>query len=255
MNLDAMVVRRARGEPLQYILGTQPFGSLDILTRPPVLIPRPETEFWTIKLSEILVPPAGRRVSLLDLCTGSGCIPLLLCRLWPSGSVRAVGLDISHEAVQLASDNALAAGIPAASDAANSGENTFTPVLGDIFASATWTSPLLQAPFDVITSNPPYISREDYGKLSLSVKDYEDPRALLGDLPDSEEQRGLSFYHRIAQLISDKRLLKPGGLLAFEVGEKQAGDVRRIVQDKAGIRDAEIWRDPWGKERVVIGRS
>jgi len=157
--------------------------------------------------------------------------------------------------VQLSRENASICGIPTASGSDACHQNVFTPVLGDIFDSATWSSRLLLPPFDVITSNPPYISQEEYEGLSPSVKDYEDPRALLGDPPDSADQRGLSFYHRIAQLTAEMKLLKPGGFIVFEVGEKQARDVRRIVQDEAGIQDTEIWQDPWGKERVVVGRS
>ncbi|TFK54153.1 S-adenosyl-L-methionine-dependent methyltransferase [Heliocybe sulcata] len=255
LNLETMVSRRAQGEPLQYILGTQPFGPLNLLIRPPVLIPRPETEHWTIRLSQTLTPSRDKPISLLDICTGSGCIPLLLCHLWPRGSVRAVGFDISAEAVQLSMDNAAVCGTPSASGAGTCDQNVFTPILGDVFHPATWSSHLLRPSFDVITSNPPYISREEYKSLPPSVKDYEDPRALLGDPPDSGDQHGLSFYHRIAQLTAEMKLLKPRGLLVFEVGDKQAHDVRTIVQEEAGIRDTEIWQDPWGKERVVVGRS
>ncbi|KAF8894033.1 S-adenosyl-L-methionine-dependent methyltransferase, partial [Infundibulicybe gibba] len=81
--LTQLISRRADGEPLQYILGTQPFGPLNLLTRPPVLIPRPETEHWTHALADLISPSAQSPVTLLDLGTGSACIPLLLAHLWP----------------------------------------------------------------------------------------------------------------------------------------------------------------------------
>ncbi|KIP04200.1 hypothetical protein PHLGIDRAFT_15339 [Phlebiopsis gigantea 11061_1 CR5-6] len=128
--LADMVARRAAGEPLQYILGTQPFGPLSLLTRAPVLIPRPETEDWTFRLSALLTPSPRKPVRLLDLCTGSGCIPLLLCRLWPPGAVRAYGVDIGTEAVQLATENAARTGFgaPAQAEADPPARNTFRAV-------------------------------------------------------------------------------------------------------------------------------
>jgi SAM-dependent methyltransferase len=87
--------------------GTQPFGHLDILTRPPVLIPRPETEHWTLRLAQSIRPSPQNPAHVLDLCTGTGCIPLLLCATWFPGSTSVVGIDTSLEALQLAQDNAI----------------------------------------------------------------------------------------------------------------------------------------------------
>ncbi|KAI0315957.1 S-adenosyl-L-methionine-dependent methyltransferase [Amylostereum chailletii] len=243
--LSAMVARRARGEPLQYILGTQPFGSLDILVRPPVLIPRPETEHWTIRLSEALAPSPDAPVRVLDLCTGSGCIPLLLCALWPLGSTRAVGVDISLAALQLATENARHLSHASAPSVPR---NTFRSVWGDLRAPLHLASALPHKPFSLLTANPPYIPPPDYAVLPRSVRAYEDRRALLGGGQD-----GLALYRSIAQFVAAPGVLAPGGSLALEVGDGQAPSVRDILSRPRLFAKTEIWQDPWGKERVVLG--
>ncbi|QRV94191.1 hypothetical protein RhiJN_22209 [Ceratobasidium sp. AG-Ba] len=178
--------KRAQGWPLQYLLGSQPFGSLDILTRPPTLIPRPETEHWTLRLVETLRGRASQNTPLriLDLCTGTACIPLLLCASLPPCSISAYAIDISHRAVELARDNIVRCGY---SDL--SGGNTVRADRLDMFSdnfcqSLKQTEPTWE-PYDVLTSNPPYIPREEYDKLSHTVRDFEDPLALLGEHPGS----------------------------------------------------------------------
>ncbi|KAI0780084.1 S-adenosyl-L-methionine-dependent methyltransferase [Fomes fomentarius] len=272
-SLQQMIARRVAGEPLQYILGSQPFGHLNLAVRRPVLIPRPETEDWALRLADLLAPP----MRMLDLCTGTGCIPLLLCHLWPAGSVHATGVDISEAAIQLAKENAHLCGIP--------NRNTFTPVLADLMHANFAKHARLEPPYDLITSNPPYIPQHEYDALDRSVREYEDVRALLGDPPlppsrgtgaanpDAESDRhsnsgldiehdmpasdlgkGLVFYHRIAALIRDSGLLRAGGTLALEVGDGQAVAVAMIVEHKARLGQIDVWKDPWGKDRVVVAR-
>ncbi|PPQ99432.1 hypothetical protein CVT24_005238 [Panaeolus cyanescens] len=247
LNLNQMVTRRINGEPLQYILGTQPFGPLNLLTRPPVLIPRPETEHWVIKLSEFLSPTAQNPISLLDLGTGSGCIPLLLCHLWPVASLNAHAVDISPHAIRLARDNALSTAIASSSDP----RNIFTTSLAN-FLSKDFPDPASRAksPFDVITSNPPYIPTHEYNQLPRSVKHFEDPRALCGG------QDGYQFYHAIARLVSQSNILKPtGGLVVLEVGHDQAVTVEQIMRDTRRFRRTDIWKDLWGKQRTVLAHT
>ncbi|KAI1794105.1 S-adenosyl-L-methionine-dependent methyltransferase [Ganoderma leucocontextum] len=271
-NLEEMVARRVSGEPLQYILGSQPFGPLNLAVRRPVLIPRPETEDWTIRLAESLSPSSTRPLNVLDLCTGTGCIPLLLCHLWPPGSAHATGVDISTDAINIATENAALCGIPVLPSPSHAtkgqAQNTFTPVLGDLMHPTFVHEAHLELPYDLITSNPPYIPRAEYDELPASVKDFEDVRALLGEtpghtspdaeLPDTDCMKGLVFYHRIATLASRHGLLRSsGGTLALEVGDGQAGDIARIVENnfKARLDRIDIWKDPWGKERVVVART
>ena len=128
-------------------------------------------------------------------------------------------------------------------------------------------------PYDVITANPPYIPQDEYDRLSPSVREYEDVRALLGntpshsspypdidlEVPEEHRAQGLTFYHRIASLVQTHSLLSPaqggdGGTLALEVGAGQARAVADIVRRKAGLGKIDIWRDPWGVERTVVAR-
>ncbi|OJA18606.1 hypothetical protein AZE42_01765 [Rhizopogon vesiculosus] len=252
--LPAMMQRRLRGEPLQYILGTTPFGPLDLLTRPPTLIPRPETEDWTLRLADMLTPTSARPLSVLDLCTGSGCIPLLLCHLWPPGSTRAYGVDISQDAIRLAVDNAVRCNIPSFGPLSltQSSQNVFVPLLGDIRDPNLFKRVL--PPFDVITANPPYIPKREYDKLSVSVKNYEDPVALLGDLPGEEPRDGLTFYRLIAQILRQKGMLRDGAIVALEVGHTQANAVEGILKS-VGLRNTQVWKDPWDVERVVLAHA
>jgi HemK-like putative methylase len=228
--------------------GTQPFGPLNLLVRSPVLIPRPETENWVIRLSETLRPTAQTPLSLLDLGTGSGCIPLLLCHLWPQGSLHAHGVDISTHAIRLANDNALLSGIPSTSDGAHP-QNTFRTTLANLLSPnfPQDISPI-KPPFNILTSNPPYIPWNDFVKLPRSVSDFEDPRALFGG-PD-----GLEFYEAIARLIAREGFLSPDGVVALEVGRGQSKAVEALIRTTGRVRHTQIWTDPWGIERAIFGR-
>ncbi|KAI6026331.1 S-adenosyl-L-methionine-dependent methyltransferase [Pisolithus microcarpus] len=217
-------------------IGTTPFGPLSLLSRPPILIPRPETEDWTLRLANTISPKSSRPLSVLDL-----------------GSTLAFGVDISEQAIELATDNAARCNIPTRSGA-DALRNVFVPVLGDLRDTNLLKE--LEAPFDVVTANPPYVPMQEYVRLPPSVKDYEDPRALLGDMPESPTQNaGLSFYHIIARFLAQKDLLRDGAIVALEVGDRQAGDVEKILHCSAGLRNTEIWTDPWGKQRVVLAHA
>ena len=110
----------------------------------------------------------------------------------------------------------------------------------------------LKGPFDVITSNPPYIPKAEYETLSKSVKDFEDIRALLGDPDSDRDNRGLTFYHVISHLIAREGFLSDNGVVAVEVGQGQAADVERILREEGGLGATTVWKDPWDVERVVV---
>jgi release factor glutamine methyltransferase len=251
--------------------GSQPFGPLTLLTRPPTLIPRPETEQWTSELADKLLRRAAshniRSFKILDLCTGSGCIPLLLCHLLEIQGINtaALGIDISHSACQLASDNYASTSLSLTS--------SLDIQQIDIFDDDFWQSvamafrgPKLRhivaeqenLQLDVVTANPPYIPRDQWLRLPPEVKDWEDPVALLGDpLPRGGNEcttsggtKGLTFYRRIRDILSFPDVLSHHCILAMEVGDGQAGDVIEIF--RRGFGRAEVWRDLWGKERAVF---
>lgn len=216
------------------------------MMRPPVLIARPETEDWVIRFANSLNPTAQKPISLLDLGTGSGCIPLALSKLWPEGSLRAHAVDISPHAIALAKDNAKLCGVPSHAPSPQT-VNTFSISTAN-FLSEDFPDPLTRSnsPFDIITSNPPYIPWKEYVQLPRSVQDYEDPRALFGG------PSGFEFYRAIARLISRGGILKPGGTVALEVGHDQAKKVESLMLETGSFRRTEIWLDPWEKQRVVI---
>lgn len=240
--------------------GTQPFGPLELRVRAPVLIPRPETEDWTIRLARLLSPTRAAPLSVLDICTGTGCIPLLLCNTWPGGSTRALGVDIGSEAIALARENAERVGIRVSEhNEAQSNENTLFILQADILKDSfsRTLKELGWSPFDVLTSNPPYIPVHEYNELPSSVKNYEDPRALLGD-PASHttgdrdgDGRGLTFYRAIAGFVADG-LVKRGGVVALEVGHDQSAEVQQLMQTNGRVQRTEVWNDPWNVARTVV---
>ena len=291
--------------------GNQPFGPITIKTRAPTLIPRPETEDWTIRLASLLedrFPPQGgverRALRILDLCTGTGCIPILLSHLrrQAGGITVAYGVDISADAVALARENATDLSLTASSGLgclafddddteagteaeamgepdgrANHCRGTADPIgtnavddghrstldvmcadiLQEDFVKLVLSR--MQPPFDVITSNPPYIPLDEYRRLPNSVKEWEDRRALLGDPPTrrsedtSPKGPGLAFYHRIAQIVSIEGVLGANGVVALEVGHTQAEAVREILEESGRVSATEVWEDPWGVPRLVVG--
>lgn len=157
--------------------GNQPFGPLLLNVRPPTLIPRPETEEWACRLADLLAvdPPA----TILDLCTGSGCIPLLLLHALPA--TRAHGVDLSPAALALARENAALQRLG----------TRFETAERDLFAhgfAARWAE--AHGPADLVTSNPPYIPAREMRTLDRAVLDWEDERALLGDVSPSARSLG-----------------------------------------------------------------
>ncbi|KAI1405933.1 S-adenosyl-L-methionine-dependent methyltransferase [Hypoxylon fuscum] len=268
--LSRLCRRRGNGTPLQYLLGSQPFGDLDIKCRPGVLIPRPETEAWVMHLAEIvrsdrnrLTDVNGNRetedLRVLDLCLGSGCIALLLHsilqRHFPRLSVR--GYDIESDAVGLARQN-LAHNMKHGL-LRNPNDNVLF-LDGDIFA-ADWLKSLIDhgrqergktrkgSVVDVLVSNPPYISTTGFNRdTARSVRNHEPKRALV-PLPSLESCRPDVrpedvFYARLLEIAEMFR----SRFAVFEVGDLE--QARRVVQmaikgfdqQDAGTH-IEIWRD------------
>lgn len=222
-----MAERRARGEPLAYILGEWDFYGITLKITPDVLIPRMDTEVlvdWSVNVLKDAVKPGFR---FLDLCTGSGCIGLSFANRFPQS--RGILLDVSDKALELAGENAKALGLA----------NRLIPVKGDVCSPP---DDRLLGRFDAILSNPPYITREEMAELDRSVRDYEPSGALYGG------EDGLHFYRAI---IRDwLKLLKPGGFIAFECGYRQAKDLGRMLK-AAGYENIKIVEDTAGVARVV----
>lgn len=214
--------RRAKGEPLQYILGTQEFMSLEFKVTPNVLIPRADTE----TLVEYVIDRfRDKGFSLLDIGTGSGCIPLSVAAYCPNAYVR--GVDISPEAEKIAKENCKKLALSHRAD----------------FSLCDIMSEIPKGKYDVITSNPPYIESHIIPTLQTEVKDYEPHLALDGGTD------GLMFYRRICTLAPS--LLNKGGMLIFEIGYDQGAAVTKLMENN--FDDIKIIKDIPGNDRVVAG--
>jgi len=217
----AMVARRAKREPLQYILGSQEFCGLDFVVSPDVLIPRHDTE--------VLVAEALKRVpadgSILDIGLGSGCIAVALAKALQRG--RVCGVECSPAALAVARENA----------ARNGAELEL--VAGSLFEQLDGRR------FDMIVSNPPYIPTADLSALEPEVRDFEPMGALDGGAD------GLAFYRSIIPAAPGH--LNRGGWLLVEIGIGQGEAVRGLF---AGCGFTQIFtqQDPAGIERVVGGQ-
>jgi release factor glutamine methyltransferase len=206
-------------------------------------------------------------ISHLDLCTGTGCIPLLLCHNWPKSSIEALAVDASSHAVALAEENARKAvysynalAWDASSALPETRGNTIEILQADIFDPSfpKILSSHRLFPFNLLTCNPPYIPRASWEELPRSVKDHEDPLALIGETPTGTNSLdGLDFYHRIASLLRrpsrEPPILAENGVVALEVGVGQAEAVEDILKNTRLFRKAEIWKDQWDVDRVVVG--
>lgn len=223
----ALLEKRSRRIPLQYLTGIQCFMGLDFAVTPQVLIPRQDTEI----LAEEVLRHLHDGMRVLDLCTGSGCILISLLRY--TNGCRGLGADISGEALAVARHNAgrlLGGGL-----AGEEKEARF--VESDLYENVEGT-------FDVIVSNPPYIPTAHIDDLMPEVRDYEPRQALDGG------KDGLLFYRGI--LDGCRRYLAGGGMLFLEIGFDQGKAVRGLME-KAGFCEVQVVKDYGGLDRVAYG--
>jgi len=207
------VASRQQGQPLQYIIGQWDFMGHTFKTDKRALIPRPETELLVEEVIKFGV--AGKNI--LDLCTGSGCIAIAIKKAVPC-NVTAV--DICDNALALAMENS------------NGLDINF--IKSDLFAN-------IDGMFDIIVSNPPYITTAEMATLEPTVSDYEPHLALHGGLD------GLDIYRHLVPQSYER--LHPGGALFLEIGPPAVLD---IVQD-AGFKDTKLLKDYAGLDRIVYG--
>ena len=248
--LESMLSRRLKHEPIQYILGHEEFLGMKILVRHGVLIPRTETELMAEQAIKIIraqttdirhqnlrprhFPLPTSHFSLLDLCTGSGCLALALAREFPDFKV--YGTDISEIAIKYAEENARLNCI-----------NNVTFLRGNLFEPIEKlpTSYLPFPTFDLIISNPPYIRTDDIKNLQPEIKEWEPVSALNGGVD------GLDFYRVL--IPSAGRFLKDNGIIMLELGFGQSSDVAGILE-LSGYTQIEIIKDYAGTERIIKAR-
>jgi len=222
------VCRVLSGEPLAYVLGQWDFYGMQLYVDKNVLIPRDDTCAVTqLAIQQALFLKDSPRI--LDLCTGSGCIGLAIASRVKDAKVTLA--DISRDALSVAKKNITL--------------HKLSGRVACISANALEKPAAFLGKFDMIVSNPPYITTEEMKELPGSVKDYEPHLALHGG------EDGLDFYRGIAANYKDA--LKPGGYLCFEFGMGQGDGVCRILEDN-GYTVLERSRDYNDRERAVLAR-
>ena len=216
--------------PIQYIMGNSEFCGLDFVVNENVLIPRPETEILVETGLEIAkkTPTASRQcpIRILDLCTGSGCVAIALTKRILNCKI--VASDISDDALGVARLNAENHGL--------CGRIEF--VKSDLFRN-------LSGSFDIILSNPPYISGPDFSDLPEEV--LKEPRIALYGGED-----GLDFYRRIFDEAG--KFLKHGGYIALEAGYGQAGSIKKIIESSGGFEFAGTVKDFNDIDRIISAK-
>jgi release factor glutamine methyltransferase len=219
-----LVARRASREPIAYILGRQEFWNLTFEVTPAVLIPRPETEIIVESVLQQL-PDRAQALSIADVCTGSGCLAVVLALAYSRARVSAS--DVSRAALEVARRNAACHGVAS---------RTFL-VESDLLDA-------LRGPFDLIVANPPYVPEREYAALQPEVRDHEPAVALLAG------SDGLTVIGRLIDAAAER--LAKGGVLIFELGAGQKEAVATLVSASDRLTLHEIRADLQGIPRTAI---
>ncbi len=230
-DLDAITERLKKNEPVQYVLGEAWFAGMKFKVNKNVLIPRPETEElvdWIVKESQKVNPESFRdkNQNIIDIGTGSGCIPITLKKKLPKANVSAI--DVCSEALFTATENAIEL-------------NTDVDfLLFDFLDKEKWKE-LHQ--YDIIVSNPPYVKQSEINTMHERVKEFEPHLALF--VPDED---ALLFYKKLSGFAINH--LKPGGSLFVEINESLGEQVTNLFQ-AAGFANIELRKDMQGKDRMI----
>lgn len=226
IDLQKLTAELMQHKPVQYAIGEAWFMNMKLRVNEHVLIPRPETEElvdWVINDMRSMNQNDG---SLLDIGTGSGCIPIAIKKNQPHTEVAAT--DISEDALQVAKINSIE-------------QNTLVDFLhADILNEADWKQ---LGHYDIIVSNPPYIAQSEQQAMNKNVFDYEPHIALF--VPDNDV---LLFYKAIAQF--SKNHLKPGGKIYVEVNETLGEQTVQLFLQN-GFKNVELKKDMQGKDRMI----
>ncbi len=230
--INAIQERCRDRKPLAYIIGWVPFCGLTIQVRPPILIPRHETEEWVDALIQRI--PEDTPLVIADICTGSGCIALAIAYHRPA--VTVIGVDINHDALTLARENQTALGI-----------SNVSFIYSDLFNN------LQGHTFDLIISNPPYLSRTEWEQLPPDVQQWESAQALISD-----NGSGTDIYRKILQdapsyLKQDPTDILPLPHIVLEYGATQAAAITTLLT-AYGFSNQEHATDLFGNPRSVIAR-
>ena len=224
---ERCIQERLTGTPLQYILGMQEFMGLPFKVNSSVLIPRLDTEIVVEEAIRILREKDWAHPDVLDLCTGSGAIGVSIAALFPGSIVTMT--DVSEKALRTAMSNA----------SLNKVNRQCVFLLGDMFDALP-----ADREYDMIISNPPYVRTKEIDRLSIEVREHEPKSALDGG------KDGLDFYRIIAKDASMH--LRSGGVLVLEIGEDQAGSVKRLLMKAKTWDNIHKIKDLAGLDRVIV---
>ncbi|MEQ8424739.1 MAG: peptide chain release factor N(5)-glutamine methyltransferase, partial [Cyclobacteriaceae bacterium] len=224
--LQSSILRINKGEPIQYIIGSQEFYGRTFQVNKSVLIPRPETEQLVSEVINHVKRDANSTLSLLDIGTGTGCIPITLSL--ELKNITACGIDVSEDALTVASTNNKIHG------------SNVNFLRCDILSES-----LPEGTYDVIVSNPPYITENEKAEMKSNVLHFEPDIALF--VPDNDP---FLFYHAIVE--KSISYLKSSGLLTVEINERFGKEVSDIFLQNS-FQDVRIIKDLSGKDRIVKG--
>ena len=222
--LRAWIGRRAAGEPVQYILGAWDFHGREFLLTRDTLIPRPETEGLVERVIDAWRKEGREEGAFLDIGTGSGAIAVTLAAELPSAKVLAA--DVSHGALRVARENARRHGVAV----------RVAFLCADAFSALKCGDR-----FDVVVSNPPYVSEGEWNRLPAEVHNFEPPGALLAGAD------GLAVLRRLVAEAGE--YLVPRGGLWCEIGESQGESARRLPSRR--LKFVGVYRDLAGRDRVA----
>lgn len=221
-----LIEMRCKKIPLQHITGKQEFMGLIFNVNENVLIPRQDTELLVENVLKYIEQNMdGRKVKVLDMCTGSGCIAISIKKFAANTDVTAV--DLSEKALEVAENNAKQL------------DAKVTFIHSDLFENVT-------EKYDIIVSNPPYISKSDIETLMDEVKNHEPMMALDGD------EDGLKFYRNISERLNE--YLSEDGMVFYEIGYDQGKTVPEILR-RYNFKDINVYKDLSENDRVVIARK
>ncbi len=223
-----LVDRRRKGEPVAYIRGCKEFWSMQFRVTPEVLIPRPDTEILVEEVIDFCRRDAGRIFRILEIGTGSGAVSIAIAS--ELNNARITATDISEKALSIARENAVANGV------------------GDriIFLHGSLFEPV-RGLFDIVVSNPPYVSRPQWDRLCSEIRFFEPEEALLAG------PEGTEFHCQIANDIRD--YLESGGWLLMEMGNGQWERLRELLEEAAVFDEIGFREDYAGIPRVLKARK
>ena len=227
---DAFIKRRSGREPVAYILGRKAFRTIELQVNEDTLIPRPDTEL----LVEVALAELERidkpQPMVMDLGTGSGAIALALATEYPRA--RIVASDVMPRTLEMARLNAKRLGL----------DDRVEFILSDLFRSMP-----SEARFDIIVSNPPYVTEAGMHRLAAEIRGYEPRAALLGGV------HGMDYHEEIVPAAP--QFLLPGGMLAIEINESKMMEMMQLYIATGRFEDIDIHNALSGQPRVISGRE